>query len=107
MMRRAVVATVFSVMILGVMVSSALALDCHGRRIVVGQTPWEVRERCGEPDQIQHVTTYIPQRGYDHRITGYCALAACADLAGTMPAAAERLSDHCPVLVEIQDRDLD
>ena len=24
-----------------------------------------------------------------------------------MPVAAERLSDHCPVVVEIQDRDLD
>jgi hypothetical protein len=23
------------------------------------------------------------------------------------PAAAERLSDHCPVVVEIQDRDVD
>jgi len=26
---------------------------------------------------------------------------------GAMPVAAERLSDHCPVVVEIQDRDLD
>jgi PII-like signaling protein len=41
------------------------------------------------------------------RVTGYRALAGCADIAGAMPAAAERLSDHCPVVVEIQDRDLD
>jgi hypothetical protein len=27
-------------------------------------------------------------------------------VSGAMPAAAERLSDHCPVVVEIQDRDL-
>jgi hypothetical protein len=41
------------------------------------------------------------------RVTGYCALAACADLTGALPAAAERLSDHCPVVVDLQDRDLD
>jgi hypothetical protein len=40
------------------------------------------------------------------RVTGYCALAVCADLTGVLPAAAERLSDHCPVVVEIQDHDL-
>jgi endonuclease/exonuclease/phosphatase family metal-dependent hydrolase len=41
------------------------------------------------------------------RVTGYCTLAACANIAGAMPAAAERLSDHCPVVVDIEDRDLD
>jgi predicted extracellular nuclease len=41
------------------------------------------------------------------RVTGYCAVAACANLSGAMPAASERLSDHCPVVVDIQDRDLD
>jgi hypothetical protein len=41
------------------------------------------------------------------RVTGYCALADCAPITGAMPAAAQRLSDHCPVVVDIQDRDLD
>jgi uncharacterized OsmC-like protein len=41
------------------------------------------------------------------RVTGYGALASCANITGAMPAAAERLSDHCPVVVDIQDRDLD
>jgi len=41
------------------------------------------------------------------RVTGYCVVAGCADLTGPMPAAAERLSDHCPVVVDIQDRDFD
>jgi hypothetical protein len=40
-------------------------------------------------------------------VTGYCALAGCATIAGAMSAAAEHLSDHCPVVVEIHDRDLD
>jgi predicted extracellular nuclease len=41
------------------------------------------------------------------RVTGYCAVAGCAPIVGALPAAAERLSDHCPVVVDIQDRDLD
>lgn len=41
------------------------------------------------------------------RVAGYCAVAGCADLTGTTPAVAERLPDHCPVGVDIQDRDLD
>jgi hypothetical protein len=41
------------------------------------------------------------------RVTGYCAVVGCTDLTGALPAAAERLSDHCPVVVDIQDQDLD
>ena len=40
------------------------------------------------------------------QVTGYGALASCATITGAMPAAAEHLSDHCPVVVDIQDRDL-
>jgi hypothetical protein len=40
-------------------------------------------------------------------MTEYYAMAGCANLAGPMPAAAERLSDNYPVVVDIQDRDLD
>jgi endonuclease/exonuclease/phosphatase family metal-dependent hydrolase len=41
------------------------------------------------------------------RVTGYCALARCAELAGAMPAASGRLSDHCPVVVDVRDEDRD
>ena len=45
-MRRVVVpASVWSVMVLGVTMGSALALDCHGRLVVIGASPWEVHER--------------------------------------------------------------
>ncbi|WP_395455775.1 endonuclease/exonuclease/phosphatase family protein [Azospirillum melinis] len=40
------------------------------------------------------------------RVTGYCALTNCARLPRP-PAAAERLSDHCPVVYEVDNRDLD
>lgn len=40
------------------------------------------------------------------RITGYCAVEACRPFAAA-PMAYERLSDHCPVVVEVADRDDD
>jgi len=41
------------------------------------------------------------------RVTGYCALANCDRIEGRMPLAYERLSDHCPVIVSVTNRDLD
>jgi hypothetical protein len=66
MMRIRVAATVFAVVVLGAAIGSALALDCHGRLVVIGASPWEVIERCGEPVGIEEVTRYIPQQFYDH-----------------------------------------
>ena len=41
------------------------------------------------------------------RVSGYCAVRACSSITGTAPPAYERLSDHCPVLVEITNTDVD
>jgi endonuclease/exonuclease/phosphatase family metal-dependent hydrolase len=41
------------------------------------------------------------------RVSGYCAVRACSPIVGTPPPAYERLSDHCPVLVEITNTDTD
>jgi hypothetical protein len=41
------------------------------------------------------------------RVTGRCALLACAPFDDREPAASERLSDHCPVVVELENRDDD
>ena len=65
MRRSAVAATVFAVIALGMVVGSALALDCHGRLVVHGASPWEIRERCREPAHIEPVTKLLPQRFYD------------------------------------------
>ena len=54
------------VVVLGITVGSTLALDCHGRLVVIGASPWEVKERCGEPADIEDVITYLPQSFYDH-----------------------------------------
>jgi endonuclease/exonuclease/phosphatase family metal-dependent hydrolase len=63
----------------------------------------------GKAGTLDHivVSTRMQEVAATAQVTGYCALASCADLTGAMPAAAERLSDHCPVVVDIQDRDLD
>jgi endonuclease/exonuclease/phosphatase family metal-dependent hydrolase len=63
----------------------------------------------GKAGALDHIvaSTGMQEMAATARVTGYCALAGCAPIAGAMPAAAERLSDHCPVVVEIQDRDLD
>ena len=63
----------------------------------------------GQGGTLDHivVSTGMQEVAATARVTGYCAVAECAAIAGAMPAAAERLSDHCPVVVDIQDRDLD
>jgi len=59
------VASVLQVMLLVATVGTALALDCHGRLVVIGASPWEVKERCGEPTAIEDVIKHQPQRAYD------------------------------------------
>ncbi len=41
------------------------------------------------------------------RVTGYCALAGCQRIRGDYPRAYRLLSDHCPVILEIENRDED
>jgi hypothetical protein len=59
------VVPVVAVVMLVVTIGSALALDCHGRLVVIGASPWEVKERCGEPTAIEDVMKHLPQRAYD------------------------------------------
>ncbi|MCA9472560.1 MAG: endonuclease/exonuclease/phosphatase family protein [Nitrospirales bacterium] len=41
------------------------------------------------------------------QVTGYCGVAQCQAIKGTYPAAYQRLSDHCPVVMEITNQDRD
>ena len=41
------------------------------------------------------------------QITGYCALAGCQRIRGDYPLAYRRLSDHCPLVLEIANKDVD
>jgi exonuclease III len=63
----------------------------------------------GKGGTLDHVvvSTGMQEAAATARVAGYCTLAACADITGALPAAAERLSDHCPVVVDLQDRDRD
>jgi len=63
----------------------------------------------GKGGALDHVvaSTGMREIAATARVTGYCAVAGCAPITGAMPTAAQRLSAHCPVVVDIQDRDLD
>jgi hypothetical protein len=41
------------------------------------------------------------------RVSGYCAVRACSAINGTPPPAYQRLSDHCPLVIEITNTDAD
>ena len=41
------------------------------------------------------------------KVTGYCAVAGCNRIEGDYPLAYRQLSDHCPVIFEIRNRDED
>jgi endonuclease/exonuclease/phosphatase family metal-dependent hydrolase len=61
------------------------------------------------PGTLDHVvvSTGMREASASGCVTGYCAMLRCAEVSGKMPAAYERLSDHCPVVLEITDADLD
>ena len=54
-----------AVIVLVVTIGTARALECHGRLVVLGASPWEVKEQCGEPTAIEDVMKHIAQRDYD------------------------------------------
>lgn len=63
----------------------------------------------GEGGLLDHIvlSTAMQEDATETRLTGYCAVERCARIEGAMPAAYERLSDHCPILLEVNDEDLD
>jgi hypothetical protein len=66
------------------------------RRLPMAPTCTEYHQ--GQGGRLDHVvvSTGIQEVAATARVTGYCAVAECAAITGTMPAASERLSDHCP-----------
>ncbi len=64
----------------------------------------------GRSQWLDHVLTtkaMTEMRTRSARVTGYCAVAACRRIKGEYPLAYQRLSDHCPVIIEIDNRDRD
>lgn len=54
-------------------------------------------------DHVLVATTMAEVSLRSATVTGYCALAGCARLTDPMPAAYQRLSGHCPVVVEVDN----
>ncbi|WP_134497372.1 endonuclease/exonuclease/phosphatase family protein [Microvirga pakistanensis] len=62
---------------------------------------------CGWLDHVLVGRTMAEAERTELRLTGYCAESGGAPIRGSMPAAYERLSDHCPVVLDLADQDLD
>jgi len=62
---------------------------------------------CGWLDHIVVSQAMLEARGAEACVTGYCALAGALRLSDAMPAAYHRISNDCPAVVEIENRDLD
>ena len=64
----------------------------------------------GHAGQLDHVLVSSDMKEIaieSIRATGYCALAGCQRIRGDYPLAYRRLSDHCPLVVEIANLDDD
>ena len=63
----------------------------------------------GQGGRLDHAVMSVgmQEAPRDARVSGYCAVRNCAAFTGSTPAAYEVLSDHCPVLVDLHNADLD
>jgi predicted extracellular nuclease len=64
-----------------------------------------------QPDSLDHavITESTRELASDQTavVEGYCKALHCEPYAGKEPEAYLRLSDHCPVILELHDQDLD
>jgi len=65
------------------------------------------RGRGGWLDHVLVAKNMDEVRTRSARVTGYCAVAGCRRIKGEYPPAYQRLSDHCPVIIKIDNRDKD
>lgn len=65
------------------------------------------RGRGGWLDHVLVNTGMAEVRTRSARVTGYCAQRNCRRMKGAYPLAYRRLSDHCPVVMAIENQDQD
>lgn len=63
----------------------------------------------GKAGLLDHIvaSTGMQEAAAAARVTGYCAVEQCRDGVSPLPRAAEKLSDHCPMVFEVQNADVD
>jgi Protein of unknown function (DUF2845) len=49
------------------------ALDCHGRLVIMGASPWDVQGICGDPEQVHDTIEVVLKPVYDPqgRVAGH------------------------------------
>ncbi len=65
------------------------------------------RGRGGWLDHVLVTKSMKEAKASKAQVTGYCALSDCQRIKGDYPLAYRSLSDHCPVIVEIDNQDQD
>jgi endonuclease/exonuclease/phosphatase family metal-dependent hydrolase len=63
----------------------------------------------GGPGLLDHIVASagMSEAASAASVTGYCAVLQCSPISGNPPPAYQRLSDHCPLMVEIANQDDD
>lgn len=95
-------------------VSAALEIELFDGELEPGFRRVPIPMACteffrGEGGHLDHIviTAGMAEGAVGARVGGYCAVRECRPFSGSAPMAYERLSDHCPVLFEVRDQDLD
>jgi hypothetical protein len=70
--RARIPAVVLTAMVLGA-VSIGHALDCGGRLVLDGASPWDVQRICGDPEQVSETIEVVLKPVYDPqgRVAGH------------------------------------
>jgi hypothetical protein len=63
--------------------------------------------KCGLLDHIIVTRDMVEANNAAAIVSGYCAVLDGQPFGDAEPAASQKLSDHCPILVDIEDRDRD
>lgn len=89
-------------------VSAAQEIGLFGKELEPGYRRLPSVPGCSEyyqnnPGTLDHVVVSKQMRGASAtaRVSGFCAAESCRPVTGNPPGAYFRLSDHCPVLVEV------
>lgn len=87
----------------------SVASEVPGFRALVPQLECSeyFEEKCGLLDHIVVTRDMAEARNAAAVVSGYCAMLDGQPLGDVKPAAALRLSDHCPIFADIEDRDRD
>lgn len=85
----------------------AVKLENPGFKMLSPQCSEYYQKKPGTLDHVLISNPMVEGQSALAKISGYCKQALCQKISGPMPKAYNNLSDHCPVIIDINNRDLD